>query len=88
MRAGSGKPGWRYRSWDLGGFHAGVKRDLELGIGIVRAAVGEGITFLDNAWCYNGGVSESIMGRSLRDGYRYRVAPHARDGSLESYKTA
>ncbi|GAF95792.1 unnamed protein product, partial [marine sediment metagenome] len=28
---------------------------------------------LDNAWCYNQGRSEEIMGDALKDGYREKV---------------
>jgi len=39
-------------------------------IALVRAALNSGITFLDNCWDYNQGVSEVRMGKALRDGYR------------------
>lgn len=39
---------------------------------IVREAVDGGVTFMDNAWEYNGGESERLMGQALR-GSRDRV---------------
>jgi predicted aldo/keto reductase-like oxidoreductase len=40
---------------------------------IIRTAVDGGVTFLDNCWDYNDGVSEIRMGKALRDGYREKV---------------
>lgn len=58
----------------LGGFHLGLPEvDHALAVRIVRTAVDEGVTFLDNCWDYNGGLSEVRMGKALRDGYRDRV---------------
>ena len=42
-------------------------------IRIIRTAIENGITFLDNCWDYNDGLSEIRMGRALRGGYRDRV---------------
>ena len=79
-----GKTGIEVSILGVGGWHIGEKRDLELGRRIIRTAVDEGITFMDNAWCYNQGASEHIMGHALRDGYRDRVVlmtkNHGRDG--------
>jgi aryl-alcohol dehydrogenase-like predicted oxidoreductase len=57
----------------LGGFHIGVQRYEHESIRIIRAAVDQGITFLDNCWDYHDGGSEIRMGKALRDGYRKRV---------------
>ena len=58
----------------LGGFHLGMPEvDEALAIRIVREAVDRGITFMDNCWDYNDGLSEIRMGKALRDGYRERV---------------
>ena len=58
----------------LGGYHL-VRPDLAEAesIRIVRAAVDQGVNFLDNCWDYNGGQSELRMGKALRDGYRQRA---------------
>jgi uncharacterized protein len=67
----------------VGGWHIG-KIDPDLGVRIIRTAIDEGINFMDNAWCYNDGNSERVMGRALRDGYRDKVflmtKNHGRDG--------
>ena len=58
----------------LGGFHL-VRPELPEAesIRIVRAAIDNGLNFLDNCWDYNGGQSEIRMGKALRDGYRQRA---------------
>lgn len=58
----------------LGGYHIGVKSlaDDE-SVALIRRAVDEGVTFLDNAYIYNEGRSEELMGKALGDGYRERV---------------
>ena len=58
----------------LGGFHIGTQKDEQESVSIVRAAIDHGVTFLDNCWDYNKGVSEERMGKALRDGYRQKVA--------------
>lgn len=58
----------------LGGFHLGMPGvDEALALRLVRTAIDEGITFMDNCWDYNDGLSEVRMGKALRDGYRERV---------------
>jgi aryl-alcohol dehydrogenase-like predicted oxidoreductase len=57
----------------LGGYHIGNQKDGQESIRIVRAALDDGINFLDNCWDYNGGESEVRMGKALRDGYRQRA---------------
>src|SRR5229473_6222201 len=54
----------------VGGYHLGRQADEQETIRIVRTAIDNGITFLDNCWDYNGGASELRMGKALRDGYR------------------
>lgn len=69
-----GSTGERVSAIGLGGWHIGLKHvDEELGIRIVRAAIDRGITFMDNCWDYNDGVSETRMGKALRDSYRDKV---------------
>jgi aryl-alcohol dehydrogenase-like predicted oxidoreductase len=40
---------------------------------MVRTAMDRGINFLDNSWDYNDGVSETRMGKALKDGYRRKA---------------
>jgi len=57
----------------LGGHHIGRQKEEKESIGIIRAAVDAGITFMDNCWDYHDGGSELRMGKALRDGYRKKV---------------
>jgi aryl-alcohol dehydrogenase-like predicted oxidoreductase len=69
-----GNTGEQVSAIGLGGWHIGLKHvDEQLGIRIVRTAIDRGITFMDNSWDYNGGVSEIRMGKALRDRYRDKV---------------
>ena len=58
----------------LGGSHIGTKSlaDDEA-VKLIRSAIDNGVTFLDNCWDYNGGKSEERMGQALEGGYRKRV---------------
>ena len=49
----------------LGGWHIGVPKTEREATRLVHAAVDAGITFMDNAWDYNEGVSETRMGKAL-----------------------
>ena len=69
-----GRTGEQVSALGLGGWHLGFKDvDEHLSIRIVRSAIDRGINFMDNCWDYNGGASESRMGKALRDGYRQKV---------------
>jgi len=69
-----GSTGERVSAIGIGGWHLGAPRiDEALSIRIVRSAIDRGINFLDNCWDYNDGVSETRMGKALRDGYRDRA---------------
>jgi len=69
-----GRTGQRVSAIGLGGYHIGHPQISEPdAIQLMRAAVGRGITFLDNCWDYNDGVSEVRMGKALAGGYRDRV---------------
>ncbi len=58
----------------LGGFHLGLPHVAEPdAIRIVRSALDQGVSFLDNSWDYNGGHSEIRVGKALRDGYRQKA---------------
>lgn len=68
-----GRTGVEVSALGLGGFHMGQQGTVEDSVRLVRTAIDEGITFLDNCWDYNQGNSESRMGKALGDGYRKRV---------------
>ncbi|UBF30056.1 aldo/keto reductase (plasmid) [Kovacikia minuta CCNUW1] len=69
-----GSTGEKVSAIGLGGWHLSLKHvDEQMAIRIVRSAIDRGITFMDNCWDYNNGVSESRMGKALRDGYRDQV---------------
>ena len=57
----------------MGGYHLGKQSDPEESIRLIHAGVARGITFLDNCWDYNDGISEVRMGQALRNGYRQKV---------------
>ena len=58
----------------LGGFHLGLPHVAEAdAIRIVRSALDQGVSFLDNSWDYNEGHSEIRVGKALRDGYRQKA---------------
>jgi len=56
----------------LGGYHLGSIGTEREAIHVVRAAIDGGITFMDNAWEYHEGASETRMGKALK-GHRDRV---------------
>jgi uncharacterized protein len=68
----------------LGGWHLGLPRTERESTRLVHAAIDGGITFMDNAWEYNEGESEEIMGKALvgrRDQVflMSKVCTHGRD---------
>ena len=69
-----GRTGEKVSAIGIGGFHLGKPGLQESeSIRITRAAIDNGINFLDNCWDYNEGQSEIRMGKALRDGYRQRA---------------
>jgi aryl-alcohol dehydrogenase-like predicted oxidoreductase len=65
-----GTTGERVSAIGLGGYHIGKSPEAQASIALIRQAIDHGITFLDNCWDYNDGISEVRMGQALRDGYR------------------
>jgi uncharacterized protein len=51
----------------LGGWHLGVPATDREALRLVHEAIDAGINFLDNAWDYNDGVSESRLGKAIAD---------------------
>ncbi|MGA2051443.1 MAG: aldo/keto reductase, partial [Terracidiphilus sp.] len=68
-----GPTGERVSAIGIGGYHLGKQQDPDESIRLLRTAIDRGITFMDNCWDYNGGISEVRMGQALRDGYRQKV---------------
>src|SRR5258708_2673336 len=68
-----GRTGEQVSAIGMGGFHIGHIQDEPESIKLIRTAIDRGITFMDNSWDYNDGVSEVRMGKALRDGYRQKV---------------
>ncbi len=58
----------------IGGAHIGRVRDENEAFRILHAAIDQGVTFMDNAWEYNDGRSEDVMGKGLKmDGLRKKA---------------
>jgi len=68
-----GSTGERVSAIGLGGAHIGSQEREQDSIEVIRRAIENGITFMDNSWDYHGGNSEIRMGKALRDGYREKV---------------
>jgi len=68
-----GRTGEKVSIVGLGGWHIGAPSTDEESIRIIRAALDGGINFLDNCWDYHEGLSETRMGKALRDGYRAKA---------------
>ena len=79
-----GKTGEKVSVLGLGGYHIGKAASLKVAVRIVHEAIDAGVTFLDNAWEYNGGRSEEWMGEALKDRrdkvfLMTKVCTHGRD---------
>ncbi len=48
--------------------------DRQACIAMIRHAIDSGVTYVDTAYPYHGGESETVVGLALQDGYRQRVA--------------
>ena len=82
-------PGVAVSAIGFGGYHLGTIDDEKEAIRLLHASIDAGITFLDNAWEYNGHVSEERMGKALADGGRRdgvflmtKVCTHGRDATV------
>jgi predicted aldo/keto reductase-like oxidoreductase len=60
-----GRTGIQVSILALGGWHIGLPKTEREATRLVHAAVDGGITFMDNAWDYNEGLSETRMGKAL-----------------------
>src|SRR5271170_1759645 len=68
-----GTTGERVSAIGMGGHHIGRQKEAAESIQLIHAGIDRGITFLDNCWDYNDGISEVRMGQALRNGYRQKV---------------
>ena len=68
-----GATGEKVSAIGLGGFHLGRIKDETESSKLIRTAIDRGLTFMDNCWDYNNGISEMRLGKALRDGYRNKV---------------
>lgn len=69
-----GRTGEQVSAIGLGGYHIGRSSITEQdSIQLIREAIDRDITFMDNCWDYNDGVSEVRMGKALAGGYRNKV---------------
>jgi predicted aldo/keto reductase-like oxidoreductase len=69
-----GRTGVQVSIAGIGGWHIGAVQDPKEAIRIMHAAIDEGINFFDNAWDYQMGGAETVMGNALaQDGKRKKV---------------
>ena len=62
-----GDTGAHVSALGLGGYHLGTIKSEREAIRLVHAAIDAGITFMDNAWEYHDGRSETLMGKAIAD---------------------
>ncbi|HEU4938875.1 MAG TPA: aldo/keto reductase [Vicinamibacterales bacterium] len=82
-----GRTGERVSILGLGGWHVGLPKTDRAAVRLIHAAIDAGITFLDNAWDYNDGLSETRMGQAIVDRrdrvfLMTKVCTHGRDGKV------
>ena len=68
-----GQTGETVSALGLGGYHLGLIGAKREAISVIHAAIDAGVTFMDNAWEYHDGESETRMGQALMNGWRQRV---------------
>jgi uncharacterized protein len=70
-----GTTGERVSAIGMGGYHLAKDPNTtsQDAIRLVRSASDRGITFFDNCWDYNDGISEVRMGQAFKDGYRQKA---------------
>jgi aryl-alcohol dehydrogenase-like predicted oxidoreductase len=66
-RRALGTTGAAVSALGLGGYHIGSMKSEREAIRLIHAAIDAGVTFLDNAWEYHEGRSETIMGKAIAD---------------------
>ncbi|MGC3974829.1 MAG: aldo/keto reductase [Nitrospira sp.] len=83
-RRALGKTGVQVSALCFGGAHWGRIQDDAEAIRLLHAAIDAGVNFFDNAWEYNGGRSEVLMGKALQGKRQQvvlmtKVCSHGRD---------
>ena len=73
-----GKDGWKISALGFGAMRLpmmpdGKEVDEKEAIRIMRYGIDEGINYVDTAYFYHNGVSEVIVGKTLKDGYRKKA---------------
>ena len=70
-----GTTGERVSAIGMGGYHLAKDPNTtsQDAVRLVRSASDQGITFFDNCWDYNDGISEVRLGQALKDGYRHKA---------------
>lgn len=73
-----GKDGWKASVLGFGAMRLpylkdGNGVDVEESIRLIRYGIDGGINYIDSAYIYHDGLSEGIVGKALKDGYREKV---------------
>jgi predicted aldo/keto reductase-like oxidoreductase len=69
-----GSTGERVSALGLGGSHIGKSKIRQSeAVKIIRRAIDNGLTFMDNSWDYEDGQSEIRLGLALKNGYRHKA---------------
>jgi uncharacterized protein len=77
-----GNTGWNVSALGFGAMRlpvtdprqpAGPSIDEPEAVAMIRAAIDGGVNYVDTAYPYHGGASETVVGKALADGYRARV---------------
>jgi predicted aldo/keto reductase-like oxidoreductase len=88
VRRPFGDSGETVSALGMGGYHLGEIGTEREAIRLVHEAIDAGVTFMDNAWEYHDGVSETRLGKALANGWRQRVflmtkvCTHGRDAKV------
>lgn len=82
-----GRTNERVSIMGLGGWHVGLPDTDRSAVRLIHAAIDAGVTFLDNAWDYNEGLSETRMGKAMADRrdkvfLMTKVCTHGRDAKV------
>jgi uncharacterized protein len=73
-----GKDGWKASVLGFGAMRlpclkSGSGVDSDLSIELIRYGIKKGINYIDTAYFYHDGLSEVIVGKALKDGFREKV---------------